>query len=182
MKKRMFAIIVTALLAVAMVLSGCAAPSGGSKSGEFAAQDIALTVAGVTVRPNDTVDSLLVALGTGYEYSEAISCTYAMNGVDGADGMDKTFDYGDACIITYPLKPGQDYINSIETYSAQWKTTKGITIGSTLADITAAYGSGYVDNGGIVTYYIDPADSTSAQLYFVMSGDTVECIGFVAGK
>ena len=183
MKKRMMLMLAMLSVFSLIIFAGCTpAGSGGSSMGSFSAGDIALTVFNTTVRPNDTVDTLLVTLGDGYEYSEAISCTYAANGVDGKEGMDKTFAYADACIVTYPLKAGGDYVNSIEVYDIGWQTPKGIAVGSTLQDITAAYGSDYVDDGGMIIYYADKNNNTSAQLYFVMEGDVVSIMGFVAGK
>jgi len=177
MKKSTIIVIVLIIAAFGLTLmSGCqsSAPQGPS----FETSDIALNYQGQVVRGGSDASVLISALGDGYEYSEAISCNYAQNGVDGADGMDKFFDYPGVSVTTCPMQPGMDNIRSIEVSEGdQFKTTKGIGIGSSRADIEAAYGKASAEDSGMLFYYSNPNDPASAQLYFILENDVVSVFG-----
>lgn len=148
-----------------------------SAKAEFSADDIAVAYDGVTVRPNDDASAILAKLGDGYEYQEAISCTYSEN------GMDKGFTYNDGGVIiaTVPLNAGADYINGLDTSEDGWMTGKGIAVGSTRNDVVSAYGEPHYDEGGFIAYYADKNDPVSASLCFTLENDAVTCIGIGAG-
>ncbi len=124
MKKR--TILVLACVLLALSLCACGA------KGDFAAADVQLTFAGVTVTADTPVDTLLAALGGDYAYTEAISCVYT--------GMDKTYTYPGATLYTYP--DGEED-RLMELYcETDVQTSRGIGIGASKQDIVAQYGSG----------------------------------------
>ncbi len=172
----LFAILISALSL--NLLTGCQSQTSAPEASAFASSDIALKYQTHVVHVGTGASSLLEALGDGYEYSEAISCNYAQNGVNGDDGMDKFFDYPGVSITTCPMQPGVDNIRSIEVSgSGQFKTIKGIGIGSSRADIEAVYGKPSAEDNGMLFYYSNPDDPASSQLYFILENDVVTVFG-----
>lgn len=86
---------------------------------------------------------LLDFIGEPDSYFEAASCAF--------DGLDKTYTYGDVEIITYPDED-VDHISSIRLLNSGVSTPEGITIGSSVEEVEAAYGEDYTDFGGQYTY------------------------------
>lgn len=183
--KRIIAIAAALLLAVMMLTAaGCSADMGGYKldTPSFTGEDIALVCEDLTVRPGDPVAALLEKLGSEYELTEV---TNEGSGEDeeAAGSVDKMFDYGTVFIMTTDgSEAGEDCVRSIEAYTAGWETTRGITVGSKMSDVKAAYGETEIDDGGTLTYYADPENAMSDQLYFTFNDDTVVCIGFIAAQ
>ncbi|MFC1764877.1 hypothetical protein ACFL6U_22755 [Planctomycetota bacterium] len=70
-------------------------------------------------------------------------------------------------------------IDVIVITSKDFPTSKGITIGSTKANVEAAYGRTYKDEGDTIVYYQDNdfENLKAYQLYFVFKGSVVE-IGY----
>lgn len=157
-KTRLFILI--ALLVI--MLAACASGSGMTES------DLVFHVNGGEFALNSDASALIAALGDDYAYSEAVSCHYV--------GMDKTFAYDGIQVFTYPIDD-VDYIDEIYITSNQYSTAKGITVGSTLADIQKAYGkdAADVDGDGLLVLNLDgpSIDTDQPCLYFVMDGDTV---------
>lgn len=151
-------------LALVLLLGLCAC---GKDTG-FSEADLSLTVDGVTVTSKSAVSDLLAGFGEDYEYSEAISCVY--------EGMDKTFTYENLSLYTYP-DGDSDCLMEIYCVDGDVKTSKGIALGSTKADVEAAYGKG-TQTGSILSYEL-PAKSDEAvpaSLYFELDGDVVTAI------
>lgn len=143
-------------------------PSAG-----FSADDLKLIIDGDTYVCDVKVDDTLEAFGDDYRYAETISCAY--------DGMDKSYAYADVEITTYP-QGEDDYILDILVYGGDVKTTKGITIGASEADVVAAYGDGY-EMEGILMRYVIPSGSdkiAGAALEFTMEDGVVTAIGIFA--
>ncbi|MDR2504896.1 MAG: hypothetical protein LBD16_02190 [Oscillospiraceae bacterium] len=76
-------------------------------------------------------------------------------------GEDKEYESDELLIATIPGgKDGADTIESILVVGGQWKTARGIMVGSTVADIEAAYGAGFTHEYGEITLSAgDPAVS-----------------------
>lgn len=162
--------IVPLLLAVLILLS-CAA-CGAEKAGSFSAGDICLTVNGKTVTVDLSVSELLAALGDGYEYAEAVSCVY--------EGMDKTYTYPDAVVYTYP-DGDTERLMELSCSGGDVKTSRGITIGSSRADVIAAYGEPTSEFGITMSYELAAdGDMLPASLYFLIRSDTVQEIAITA--
>ena len=159
MKKLVFFALV---LALTVGLCACGADSGFSES------DLSLTVNGVAVTAKSSVEDLVAAFGEEYTYSEAISCVY--------EGMDKTFTYEDFSLYTYPDGSG-DCLMEIYCVDGDVTTSKGITLGSTKADVEAAYGKG-TEAGSILSYELPVKNSENlpASLYFELDDGEVSAI------
>ena len=129
-----------------VLLAGCG--QGGSTAPQYTQEDTYLLAAGVQYRCGTNIETVIAALGEGYEYAEGRSCDY--------DGMDKTFIYPVAEFYTWPLQDG-DIINEIYTKDTGVSTSRGITVGAAAADVRAAYGEDCEDTGWQLIYTL--ADS-----------------------
>ncbi len=105
------------------------APEGGRMT--FTYRDCTLPM-------NADFAPLLEALGEPDSYFEAASCAF--------DGLDKTYTYAGVEIITYP-DGDVDRISSIRLLDDTAATPEGITVGSTMEEVTAAYGEDYQEMG-----------------------------------
>ncbi len=145
-----------------VMLSACGAKAGMSED------DLIFHVGDSAFALDSDASKLVEALGENYTYSEAVSCAYV--------GMDKVFSYDGIDIFTYPLDD-IDRIDEIYITSDAYQTAKGITVGSTLSEIQAAYGkdAADVDGDGLLVLTLDgpSIDTDQPCLYFVMDGDTV---------
>ena len=160
---------ITALILSAAIL--CALLCACGKSA-FTEDDISIRVNGETIDTHSSVSAILDAFGPDYSFSEAISCVYT--------GMDKTYQYPDLFLYTYP--DGEND-RLMEVYcTADVETAKGIGLGASLKDIEAAYGSDYTRAGVTVTYSLPAPDKQTlpATLYFELDGDTVCAIGITS--
>ena len=153
------------LLALALLLlAGC--------GGKEAAVSPALTVDGTTFTHESTVDEILTALGEDFTYYEAISCVY--------DGMDKTYDYGDVTVYTYP---DSETDRLMELYCTGGEVSaQGITVGSAKDDVVKTFGTGYTEEGTVLTYSLkaSEAQNTPASLYFELEDGNVTAIAITA--
>lgn len=160
-------VIFLTLFALALSLCACAG------SGAMTKNDLSVRIGSLTVTPKTTMDDVRAALGEPDDYAEAISCVY--------EGMDKTFTYGDVTFYTYP--DGEtDCLMEVYCTGGEVATAKGITFGATVADIEAAYGSGYTRSGRLLTYELPvrAEDYEPASLYFVLENDCVAAIAMTA--
>ena len=150
-----------------LILCSCAG------SAALTENDLALRIGSFTATPKTTMDDVRAALGAEDEYAEAISCVY--------EGMDKTFTYGETTFYTYP-DGDTDRLMEVYCTGGDVVTAKGITFGATVADIEAAYGSGYTRSGKLLTYElpVSSADNEPASLYFVLENDCVAAIAMTA--
>ena len=73
-------------------------------------------------------------------------------------------------VYTYP-SGGADYVLEITLLSGNVSTARGLTVGMTLDDAIAMYGTG-TDGGGIYTWY-----SGNTYMYVTTSGGTITSIG-----
>ena len=153
------------LIALALLLlAGC--------GGKEAAVSPALTVDGTTFTHESAVDEILTALGEDFTYYEAISCVY--------DGMVKTYDYGDVTVYTYP---DGDTDQLMELYCTGGDVSaQGITIGSTKDEVVNTFGTGYTEEGSVLSYSLKAteAQNTPASLYFELEDETVTAIAITA--
>ena len=152
---------------VTLILSLCLCACGSN--GGFSEADLSLTVDGVSVTAKTEMQDILADLGDNYEYSEAISCVY--------EGMDKTFDYENLSLYTYP-DGDSDRLMEIYCVGGEVTTSKGITFGATRAEIIEQYGKDYVEAGATISYELatQNADHLPASLYFVLEDDAVAAI------
>lgn len=154
-----------AALLLALMLTGLCACGGSS----FDQEDLSLTVGGVTVTAETPVEDILAGLGDAYTYSEAISCVY--------EGMDKTYDYEDLSLYTYPDETG-DCLMELYCVAGDVKTAGGISLGASKADVEACYGGDYEAAGSTMIYElpVSQEENLPASLYFVLDNDVVTAI------
>lgn len=126
--------------------------------GSVAAGDFAVVVKGVTIPLGSDLRDYTALLGEPDEYSAAKSCVEA--------GEDKVYTYGGAVIYTY-ITNGADIVTLIEITGSE-ALPSGIHIGSTRADVIAAYGSAYTEEGTELLYEL--GDKT---IGLQLNGETV---------
>jgi hypothetical protein len=129
--------------------------------GSVSASDYTVSVRGTAVALQADMRDLVSALGDPDGYSAAKSCVEA--------GEDKIYIYGGITIYTY-VTNGADRITLIEITGSELLPS-GIHIGSTKADVIAAYGSGYMEEGTELLYEAD-----GKTLGLQMEGDAVSFI------
>lgn len=98
---------------------------------------------GVTIPMNVEAAPILDKLGEPMEYFEAASCAF--------QGLDKIFYYSGFEVSTYP-NDGVDFISAVDLVDDSVSTPEGISIGSSLEDIKAAYGENYTEESGLYTF------------------------------
>jgi hypothetical protein len=120
----------------------------------------------VTIPMNVDAAPIIEKLGDPIEKLEAPSCAF--------QGMDKIYNYGSFELDTYP-NDGADYVSSVDFKDDTVSTPEGICIGSTLADVEAAYGKDYTEESGLYTYI-----KGDSKLTFIIKDDAVEAITYLA--
>lgn len=116
--------------------------------------DFAADIQGTVVTLGKEINGLLNDLGWPDCFEETVSNPRL--------GSDKEFIYEGIVIHTNPQNR-KDIVNCIEYYGEE-KTLSGIGIGSTRADIEAAYGIDYVMDPNYITYTYDNHATISFQM------------------
>ena len=166
MKRMLSLLLMFVLLACFAVGCGAAGPNNQatvSPPGTFAASDMVFHLDGKAYEVKTDSTALLAALGDDRRAEEAISCLF--------DGMDKSFDYGDILISTYPIG-GKDVIEEITIFSDKYPTAKGIKVGQSADEAVKAYGAGGILDGDILTYMLTDAGD-SPRLYFQINAENI---------
>lgn len=101
---------------------------------------------GVTVSVDADMAPVLEALGEPSKYFESASCAF--------EGLDKFYTYSSFEIETYP-QGEKDYVSTIVLKDDAVSTAENIYIGSSLTDVTNAYGTDYTEQGSMLVYYKD---------------------------
>lgn len=111
----------------------------------------------------ETECSAYIASHQGYRFSEDDSCI--------GSGKDRTYTYSNYKLITY-FENGTEILKEIDITGAGIATRKGISVGSSLADVEAAYGASdvpgiyaYSTADGTVDIIIDNGTVTSICIY-----------------
>ena len=150
--KQKFAALALAL-GLTLSLAACGggnAPAGGespapqnSAAPQAAGAYVFTTGDGVTVSVDEDMAQVLTDLGEAQSYFEAESCAF--------EGLDKTYTYPGFVITT---RPGgeNDYVNSIRLTDDSVSTVEGVYIGSSEADVKAAYGEDGGADQGMLSY------------------------------
>lgn len=147
MKKTLKWLVPLALLV--LIFSACGNTAEESKTPQTdtkAGSKYVFVYNNVKLPMNAEFGPLLKQLGEADSYFEAASCAF--------NGLDKVYTYKGLEINTYPNEENKeiDYISSIRILDESVKTPEGITIGSTLDEVLAAYGDNYTENEGQYTF------------------------------
>lgn len=149
-----------------MLILSLTACGGDPKPTEQAAGPYAFPVAaadGYVVELNSDMAQVLEKLGEPVSYFEAASCAF--------DGLDKTYTYAGFTITTRP-DGDKDYVNDILLTDDTVTTAEGVRIGSSLSDVTAAYGKKEPDGTALIY------DREGVTLLFILDGDKVMSIEY----
>lgn len=119
-----------------------------------------------TVSIDQDMAEVLAALGEPKSCFEAESCAF--------EGLDKTYTYSGFVINTRP-DGEKDYVSSIVLTDDSVTTPEGVYIGSTAADVTAAYGESDSALDTLLTY-----TKGGCVLNFILDGGTVISIEYLA--
>lgn len=122
------------------------------------------TYDGMEISVNEDIESVVNKLGEPIAYYEAASCAF--------DGLDKFYTYSSFQLDTYP-KDGKDMLASIYFKDDLVKTTEGISLYMTKADMIKAYGEATTVNGNEYTY-----EKGNGCLYFILEGDEIISIEY----
>lgn len=153
--------ILCALVLMVLIITGCGKHGGNNEGGK----ELSYTISGVTITPGEDFSEAYKTLGEPDKYTEAASCYF--------DGMDKVFTYSGFEVRTYPVGE-KDYVQDLCISSDEYKTDKGITVGSSLEDVVKAYGEGYELNGKMYRYM----EGNNQYIYFFIMNDAVKFFGY----
>jgi len=160
------------LVVLLLLAAGCGSNAGGD--GTFSEQDLAIRIGDRQFKVGEPVDGLLSALGGDFEYFEQQNPSY--------DGLDKSYEYETVQIHTVPFE-GKDLIAEIYLFGGALQTAKNIGIGSTRAEVEAAYGTGYVKEESEMAYWAGKkGDANSPCLGFFLDAKDVVSELVIVGK
>lgn len=139
MKKKTGIIIMTIMLVIAAVITGCSSKRNDIKKDIQALSKTGLKgylfeINGVKMSIDAEAEPVIEKLGDPADYFEAPSCAF--------EGIDKTYTYGSYVITTYQID-GTDYIGSIILKDDMVATREGVSLYMTKADMENAYGNEY---------------------------------------
>lgn len=128
----------------------------GSKTVTVAVpENLGFTYRGTEIKLHADAVPILAVLGEPLEYYEDVSCAF--------DGLDKTYIYESFAIMTYPVGE-KDSISCFWFMDDMVRTDEGISIGSAVDEVHAAYGGKAVrennvfivsDAGGELQIYVE---------------------------
>lgn len=133
-----------------------------------AAGFVFVTPEGKTVAMDEDMETVLADLGKEQGYFEAASCAF--------EGKDKQYTYSGFIITTRP-DGEKDYVQSILLTDDSVATAEGIYLGSSAADVTAAYGEENGDNAAAMSYV-----KGNCTLNFIVTGDVVTSIEYLPAE
>lgn len=146
------------LAAALLVLGGCngggadiTLPPEDDTSSEVRPQQNAYCFVynNTSVTPGAKMAELQNGLGEPVSYEESPSCLY--------QGLDKDYTYHGFKLRTYP-ENGIDHVLNICFTDDSVQTPEGITLGSALEEVVAAYGSGFTEENGSTVYTKDKTE------------------------
>lgn len=170
MKKLSFALMALCLTALLVACGGnneTPVESGSptpESSAPAASQTYVFEVNGTKIAIDQNMVEVLAVLGEPASYFETASCAF--------DGLDKMYTYSGFTITTRPEEE-EDFVTSILLTDDSVTTPEGIYIGSTVADVMAAYGEAEAANG-VIKYTMG-----GTVINFVLSGESVISIEYL---
>lgn len=172
MRKQIFAIAAVAALSLTLTACGgdpATTPSSSAQPTESTTlsplpTSYAFQIKDASISIDQDMTEVLDALGEANSYFEAASCAF--------EGLDKTYTYSGFVITTRP-DGDKDYVNSILLTDDSVTTAEGIYIGSSQADVQAAYGEANVEND-VIQYTLD-----NTTLNFILKDGAVISIEYI---
>lgn len=172
MRKQIFAIAAVAALSLTLTACGgdpATTPSSSAQPTESTTlsplpTSYAFQIKDASISIDQDMTEVLDALGEANSYFEAASCAF--------EGLDKTYTYSGFVITTRP-DGDKDYVNSILLTDDSVTTAEGIYIGSSQADVVAAYGGASVEND-VIQYTLD-----NTTLNFILKDGAVISIEYI---
>lgn len=178
--RRLAALLVAAIFVLS--LASCGGKKEAAKG--FSSASLVFCYDGKSYAVGEKADAFRKAAGEPTDTTSQLSCHYSENGDEywfdyyfGEGEYDaESGNFADVLRVhTVPLKKGEDTVCDVECYTSRVTTDKGLTVGSTLQEVTDAYGNGYVDEGdGFYTYYDGEPLPDTPRLMFRFVDDKVE--------
>lgn len=161
--------IIAMLLAMAMLLCFAACQStetenpGGNT--EPVQDSFTFTYKGTKIALHAPAADVVAALGEPKTYSESTSCAF--------EGLDKSYGYGSFYLETYPIGD-KDYVYGWYFVDDMVENDEGICIGSSKADVEAAYGA--ENYNGTNAFEVTKG---SGKLTIILENDVVSSVQYV---
>ncbi|NLB50864.1 MAG: hypothetical protein GX809_04720 [Clostridiaceae bacterium] len=155
---------VTILLLVWLGLTACGAKQPAALTLD---KDFGIEVGGTWFPIYQDVEPLLFTLGGDYKLFAAPSCLFV--------GEDKEFEYRDCSVFTNPVEE-IDLWYLIKLKTGAFKTARGVAVGSSMDELTAAYGQAhYWESDDQMAYSISgiQGDLASPCLLFSIEDETI---------
>jgi uncharacterized protein YceK len=137
-----------------------------AQASETAGEGYSFQYNDVTIPMNVEAAPIIELLGEPVEYFEAASCAF--------QGLDKIFYYNGFELGTYP-NGDKDYISYVNLLDDSTATDKGVYLGSSMEEVTAAYGKDYMVEGSSYEYRLG-----DTKLTFILENNTVIQITYYA--
>ena len=160
--------IIAMLLAMAMLLCFAACQSNETEtpgSKEPVQDSFTFTYKGTKIALHAPAADVVAALGEPKTYSESTSCAF--------EGLDKSYGYGSFYLETYPIGD-KDYVYGWYFVDEMVENDEGICIGSSKADVEAAYGA--ESYNGTNAFEVTKG---SGKLTIILENDVVSSVQYV---
>ena len=161
--------IIAMLLAMAMLLcfAGCQSTEteNPGESKEPVQDSFTFTYKGTKIALHAPAADVVAALGEPKTYSESTSCAF--------EGLDKSYGYGSFYLETYPIGD-KDYVYGWYFVDDMVENDEGICIGSSKADVEAAYGT--ENYNGTNAFEVTKG---SGKLTIILENDVVSSVQYV---
>lgn len=108
------------------------APTASGETIDAASGELSFTYNGIAISFHAPAAPIVDALGVPMSYTEQASCAF--------EGLDKTYYYGSFYLDTYPIGE-EDFVYGWWFADDSVATQEGIYIGSSQAEVEAAYGA-----------------------------------------
>lgn len=120
---------------------------------------------GTSITLGGGAEDVISALGDYSDVFEAPSCVH--------EGYDKFYTYSGYSVTTSPDENGVDRVTELSIDSSDCSLDNGITIGSTIGELQAAYGTDCSESFGVIAY-----DLGKVTLTAVTDGENVTALVF----
>ncbi|MBE6921287.1 MAG: hypothetical protein E7468_06995 [Ruminococcaceae bacterium] len=161
--------IIAMLLAMAMLLcfAACETPNipDTPDNTEPVQDSFTFTYKGTKIALHAPAADVVAALGEPKTYSESTSCAF--------EGLDKSYGYGSFYLETYPIGD-KDYVYGWYFVDDMVENDEGICIGSSKADVEAAYGA--ENYNGTNAFEVTKG---SGKLTIILENDVVSSVQYV---